>query len=199
MELQTFAGAAQAHPDGRRQRSEQSRLKIVRALTAFIREGEVAPTAEQVADRAQVGLRSVFRHFQDMEYLYREIAQEVDAITRSFLQLKLRSADWRGRVLEMVEIRCRLFEALMPFQIATQVHCHESEFLANAQEQATRLQRELLIQILPKTFLKNQARLDALDLVMSINSWLRLRREQGLSPLQAQRSVLVAVRALIGS
>ena len=187
---------AQATSDGRRLRGEQSRQKIVAALISCIREGVVSPTAEQVADRAEVGLRSVFRHFQDMERLYREIALEVDALTLPYLQRRLKSSDWSGRILEMARIRCELFETLMPFQIATLVHRHESPFLETAQRQAARLQRDLLLHLLPRSVSRDGAWLDALDLTMSINSWLRLRGDQGLGPPQAQRAVLMAVKAL---
>ncbi|MEO8374286.1 MAG: hypothetical protein ABI471_03615, partial [Sphingomonas bacterium] len=53
--------------DGRRRRSETSRDKIVEAMLAIVAEGQITPSAEQVALRAEVGLRSVFRHFKDME------------------------------------------------------------------------------------------------------------------------------------
>ena len=59
--------------DGRRARGHVSRSRIVAAMIELVREGCVAPTAEQVALRADVGLRTVFRHFDDMESLYREI------------------------------------------------------------------------------------------------------------------------------
>ncbi|MBU6156953.1 MAG: TetR/AcrR family transcriptional regulator, partial [Alphaproteobacteria bacterium] len=61
--------------DGRRKRGDQSRRKIVDAMIALVREGEMSPSAAQVAERASVGLRTVFRHFDEMEILYREIAE----------------------------------------------------------------------------------------------------------------------------
>ena len=60
--------------DGRLHRSMATRRKIVTALETLIRAGTLSPTAEQVAVQAQVGLRTVFRHFDDMETLYREIS-----------------------------------------------------------------------------------------------------------------------------
>ena len=60
--------------DGRRRRGLDNRAKIVAALMEIVRSGEVAPGAEQVAARADVGLRTVFRHFQDMDSLYSEVS-----------------------------------------------------------------------------------------------------------------------------
>ena len=60
--------------DGRRRRGEDNRAKIVAAMLEIIHAGEIAPSAELVAQRADVGLRTVFRHFQDMDSLYREMS-----------------------------------------------------------------------------------------------------------------------------
>ncbi|MEL0137982.1 MAG: helix-turn-helix domain-containing protein, partial [Halieaceae bacterium] len=56
--------------DGRRQRSERSQVAIVEAALALMDEGVLVPTAQQIADRAGVGIRSFFRHFTDMDSLF---------------------------------------------------------------------------------------------------------------------------------
>ena len=43
-------------------------------MLELVREGRIAPTAEEVAQRASVGLRTVFRRFKDMESLYAEMS-----------------------------------------------------------------------------------------------------------------------------
>ena len=52
--------------DGRRLRSARSRQAIIDAALALIEEGVLVPTAQQIAARAGVGIRSFFRHFEDM-------------------------------------------------------------------------------------------------------------------------------------
>ena len=56
--------------DGRRLRSDRSRQVIVEAMLQLIDGGNLVPTAQQVADHAKVGIRSVFRHFEDMEAIF---------------------------------------------------------------------------------------------------------------------------------
>ena len=56
--------------DGRRRRARNNRQRIVAAMIELIGEGHITPGAEDVAARAGVGLRTVFRHFNDMESLY---------------------------------------------------------------------------------------------------------------------------------
>jgi len=60
-------------PDGRALRGARNRERIVEALLELVREGELLPTAEQVSQRAGVGTRTVFRHFDDMESLNSEV------------------------------------------------------------------------------------------------------------------------------
>ena len=52
-----------AKVDGRRLRSDRSRQVIVEAMLQLINEGNLVPTAQQIANHAKVGIRSVFRHF----------------------------------------------------------------------------------------------------------------------------------------
>ena len=53
-----------ATTDGRKLRSEDSKRRIVSAMLELVREGKMAPTAEEVANRAEVGLRTVFQAIQ---------------------------------------------------------------------------------------------------------------------------------------
>ena len=63
--------------DGRIRRGTENRKRIQLAFLELLRDGVHSPTAEQVAEKAGVGLRSVFRHFDDMEGLYREIGEAI--------------------------------------------------------------------------------------------------------------------------
>lgn len=57
--------------DGRRERAVASRARILEAMVDLIQAGEVQPSAEAVAVRAGVGVRTVFRLFNDVEGLHR--------------------------------------------------------------------------------------------------------------------------------
>ena len=75
-----------ASADGRRLRSERNRQQIVEAMIELIEAGNPAPSAARVAEEAEVSLRTVFRHFEDMDTLYREIAREMLIRVRPILQ-----------------------------------------------------------------------------------------------------------------
>lgn len=74
-----IAANSAAPIDGRRKRSHSSRAKIVKALLDLVEGGTISPSAAEVAEAAGVGLRSVFRHFDDMESLYREMSDGIEA------------------------------------------------------------------------------------------------------------------------
>ena len=57
---------ARPRVDGRRQRSERTRLSIINAYMALLLEHRDIPTAGQIAARAGVSQRSVFERFDDL-------------------------------------------------------------------------------------------------------------------------------------
>src|SRR3546814_2609872 len=63
--------------DGRRARSRSSHKRIVEAMMELIVGGDLAPSAARVAEEAGIGLRTVFRHFDDMDSLYAEITATI--------------------------------------------------------------------------------------------------------------------------
>ena len=71
--------------DGRRQHSERSRQKILKAMWALMLGGNMDPSAAEIADTADVGLRSVFRHFEDMDSIYRELVFLAEADVTALL------------------------------------------------------------------------------------------------------------------
>ncbi len=186
-------------PDGRINRSIVTRKKIVDALTALVFEGHITPTAEQVAQRADVGLRTVFRHFDDMDSLYREISTDVDAQIQPLLQARLDAPTWQERVLQSIDFRSDIYDRTAAMHLAAQVHRHESAYLAQNLMHSARLQRDLLQRLLPVTVSQDARLLDALDLVLSFEAWIRLRREQGLDAAQAREVMRLGVRALLAT
>ncbi len=191
------APVAQSTSDGRLKRSVATRKKILQALTALTYEGVLSPTAEQVAMRADVGLRTVFRHFDDMDSLYREINTDLELKVQPLLKIRLSGSTWQERVLQSIEIRSDFYESTAAMYLASQVHRHESDFLTQNLMDSARQQRDLLQRLLPAAVAKNSTLLNALDLVLSFETWIRLRREQGLALAQARDVVRLAVMALL--
>ena len=62
-----------AKQDGRNLRSINSQKLIVNACIKLFKAGNLEPTAQQVADESGVGIRTVFRQFDEMENLFKSV------------------------------------------------------------------------------------------------------------------------------
>jgi AcrR family transcriptional regulator len=191
------APAAQPSEDGRRRRGEDNRARIVAAMLDIIHAGDIAPSAEQVAQRADVGLRTVFRHFQDMDSLYREMSVVISRELQAASETPFKSEDWRDRVVELIGRRSWAFEKIGPFLRASAVFRYRSKFLeADNLDFATAL-RAILKRQLPPAVARDQVKVEILDLLLSFETWSRLRREQGLTPKRAREVLEATVRRLL--
>jgi len=180
--------------DGRRRRGEDSRKRIIAAMLDFMREGEVAPGAERVAIRAEVGLRTVFRHFRDMDSLYAEMSRTIEGELSDLASQPLGSGDEAGRLTEIVSRRAEAYERIFPFKHASTAHRHRSDFLARGHARMVANLRQALARDLPDAC-ADPGRMEALDLLLSFEAWSRLRREQGLSRRQAEAVIVEAAAA----
>lgn len=180
---------ARAHRDGRRQRSEASRERIVAAMLELISAGDVTPSADAVAARAGVGLRTVFRHFDNMESLYQQINAAMSAEIRPLAERPLAPGDWKSRLAELIARRIGIFERILPFKIAADIHRHGSPFLAARALEMVREQRASFCAVLPDERRGDPLFLESLDLILSFDTWRRLRKEQKLSRPRARAVV----------
>lgn len=185
--------------DGRRARGVDNRRKIVDALLKLVERGNVDPTAEQVAAAAGVGLRTVFRHFEDLDRLYASISERMTSEIKPILDKPFGAGDWRGRLDELVERRAQVFERLLPFKVAGDAHRHRSPFLTAEHAALVQLQMMTLRSVLPPAIANDKARLAALDLVLSFDAWKRLRHDQGVGVRDAWSALRLAASALTSS
>ncbi|MBX9814665.1 MAG: TetR/AcrR family transcriptional regulator, partial [Sphingomonas sp.] len=107
--------------DGRYARSRATRDKIVTALLDLVREGDVSPSAARVAETAGVGLRTVFRHFDEMDTLYRAMAEAIERQVMPLMLKPFTSEHWRDRLRELTERRIEIYETIMPYRISSSI------------------------------------------------------------------------------
>ena len=171
--------------DGRRARSRSSRAKIVAAMLDLVAGGEVAPSAAQVAEVAGVGLRSVFRHFRDMDALYREMAEAIESQILPILMRPPEGATWQQRLFDIADRRAAIFETIMPYRISANVRRFESAFLMEGYRRQLRLETEALAAHLPDPVRADVEGARGLNVILSFNTWRLLRYDQNLTPQEA--------------
>jgi AcrR family transcriptional regulator len=185
---------AAASGDGRRARSRSSRAKIVAAMLDLVAGGEVAPGAAQVAGVAGVGLRSVFRHFRDMDALYREMAEAIESQILPILMRPPEGATWQQRLFDIAARRATIFETIMPYRISANVRRFESAFLMEGYRRQLRLEAEALAVHLPPAVRADTEGARGLNVILSFNTWRLLRHDQNLAPDEAA----AVVRRMLG-
>jgi TetR/AcrR family transcriptional regulator, regulator of autoinduction and epiphytic fitness len=107
--------------DGRRARGLRTRDAIISALLDLIAGGDIAPTAQRIADRAGVSVRSVYQHFADVEGLYADAAQRTYAWVRETAKDVDQSLPLAKRVDAFVDNRAGTLETLLPFNRAVRL------------------------------------------------------------------------------
>lgn len=171
--------------DGRRERSNRSRDQIVRAMIDLIRAGEMQPAAARVAEKANVGLRTVFRHFEEMETLNREISAIVAAEILPIVEKPFEGKTWRDQLDDLLQRRADIYERIMPLKIAGSLQRFKSPFLMKDYNRFLRMEREGLKRVLPPKIMGDATLFSAIEMATGFQAWRRLRHDQGLSPAEA--------------
>ena len=109
------------------------------------------PTAQQVAECAGVGIRSVFRLFSDMDALYATMNARLLREVRPLLRSGPRAgADLDERVTSLVADRAALFERVAPYMRSTSLHRERSAFLTQEHRKIVRQLRARLLRWIPE-------------------------------------------------
>lgn len=188
---------AETETDGRHQRSARTREAVVEAWLAIMRETGAQPSAQSVAERAQVSLRTVFRLFEDVDTLFASaVAYQVRRVGRLFAPMDA-SGSAAARIEALAERRAELFEEIAPVRrLALSRHGHPTigTWLQRSHDE---LRAQLLVVFtaeldeLPEE--KRRVVVEAIDAATGWPAWDALRREQGLD---VGASVAVVVHTL---
>lgn len=193
------ADKATVESDGRRQRSNRSRDQIVRAMIELVRAGEMQPAAARVAEKANVGLRTVFRHFEEMETLNREISAIVDKEILPIVEKPFLGKTWRDQLEELLQRRADIYERIMPLKIAGSLQRFRSPFLMKDYNRFLRMEREGLKRVLPPKIVNDAVLFSGIEMATGFQAWRRLRHDQGLSPADSLNVArFIIERMLVG-
>ena len=183
--------------DGRRVRRSRSRQRIVDAAVVLATERGLEPTADRVAELAEITPRTVFRHFEDMEALQREIFADFQARTEALRVAYDPQRGWREQLDELVLRRTKIFERYTRHILYSQAMRLNSPVVeADMQAYFLRMRKSLKLR-LPPEFAAKRSAFAAMEAVLGWEMWLRLRRDQKLSIKQATEVVQNLVDALL--
>jgi AcrR family transcriptional regulator len=167
--------------DGRHQRTERSRTALINAALALINEGVLIATAQQIADRAEVGIRTFFRHFDDMATL----AEAVNLSIRDNYEAIALGGDRSGtieqRIQRAVEHRADVYEQNYNVILSTLAQRWRLDIVKKNYARNQRGLRKDLDSWLPELKKITTEQREAVDAISSFDMWHRLRDHQDLS------------------
>lgn len=186
--------AREAGVDGRTRRAMRSREAIAVALFELVGEGWLQPTAQQVAERAGVGIRTVFRHFDDMDGLYALVDQRIEADAAELIYGGVPEGPIDARCRELIGRRVALFEKIGPYKRCGNLYRWRSDYLQARHARLVRDLRSDLVRWLPQLESAADDVVGAFDLACSFEAWDRLRTDQRLG---RERARAVVERTLV--
>ena len=201
----TPAAAAAPSPgdvDGRRLRRDRNRDAVVQALLALYREGNLDPSADEIATRSGVSARSVFRYFDDVEDLANA------AITHQLMDvahlLPLTCPPDRPlaeRIAAVAQQRAALYEAIFPVALVSRLRAPFNRAVAarlaqNRAEMRAQVANLFRAELAALPDGAAARRLAAADTLASYETWSLWRTDQGLSAADAEATMADALTCL---
>ena len=160
----------------------------------LVGKGDVSPSAARVAEVAGVGLRSVFRHFDDMDELYREMGEVIEAQVMPIILQSPFGTNWKEKLFDIADKRSKVFETILPYRISASLKRFQSPYLMLDYRRMLRLESESIEAHLPTTAKVDVAGARGLNVILSFQTWRLLRHDQELSVEDAK----AVVRRLLG-
>ena len=183
--------------DGRHARKTRTAEAILSALHALLEEGVSEPTASQIAERADVAVRSIGQHFRSREHLLLALAAFHAGRVPEPAPLNL-SLPFDDRLSQFVAARCQALEHSATMRKAAREGARGSKAIARALGEVIRRRRDELRRAFAAELKGKPEWLTVCaELLASGSTWDALRHEQHLSLSAAQQVVLQALRHLL--
>ncbi len=189
--------------DGRIARSVRTREAVVDALLELLNEGDLQPTAQRIAQRANVSLRLVFHHFEDLETIYTEVQRrQIERTAPMFHPAISPAGPLTKRVTELVAQRTRILEFISPVRRHAVLRAPFAPTIAKLLAGAREMARDQVAEVFERELnampvAERRDVLNALAVAMSWEAWEFMRRQQGQSEADARRVMERTVRALL--
>jgi AcrR family transcriptional regulator len=184
--------------DGRTRRREQNREAVLDALVELFEQGDYQPTADEIAERAGISPRSLFRYFDDVDDLARAAIERELHTAAPLIALDVDpTAPLAQRITEVVASRLRLYEAVAPTARAARACAHRNRTVAAQLQKRRTLFRQQLAEAFAPEVGAHPWKLAAVDVLCSFESVELLRRDQGLSRARTVGALTDALEAIL--
>jgi len=189
-------------PDGRARRRVHSYERAVDALLDLLEAGNAAPTAQEIAARSGISVRTVFRLTEDIETLHAAAVTRQMERTAHLYEPLMAEGPVSARVRRLVENRRSVFEAIAPVRRVADRLAAGSQRIADGvalhhlvlRTQVAELFETTLASMPPS---RRVVALDAADVAAGWETWDLLRRTRGLGPPAAAKVVATLLQGVL--
>lgn len=186
--------------DGRKLRREQNREAVIISLLALFRDGVYQPGTAEIAAKAGLSPRSLFRYFDDFDDLLRAAADRQVTLALPLTGVGAEPDDpTASKIRAVVGARAMLYEEIGPSARALRAAAPRRPALA-----------ALLVR--NRAYLRGQIRevfaaelaqadrdvLPALQIMCSFEAYELLRYDQAMSADQARAALVAGIESLLG-
>jgi TetR/AcrR family transcriptional regulator of autoinduction and epiphytic fitness len=187
--------------DGRLARSLRTRTHIIQAAVTLIDDGDVHPATGDVAVLAGVSLRTLFRHFGDIEGLFCEVAYQQASRYEELIPLLPPNGPVDSRILATCHQRRELFELIGPvLRVAQDKTDGSARFNQVLAQHRARLHQQLTRTLGPEIDAHGsevKVRLETLTVATGWRNWNMLRLDIGHSAASAERLLVFTVSCVL--
>ena len=188
--------------DGRRLRRALNREAVVDALLDLYSEGNLRPGTNEIAERAGISPRSLFRYFEDADDLAGEAVTRQLGRSMPLLPLAVGpAAPFDARVAALVDQRLRLFTTLGQAALVARLRAPFQPRLAQSLREGRRFLRGQVRTLFAPELTtmaddEAEAALAAADVLTGFESYHLLTCDHGLA-VEAMRSILITALTVL--
>jgi AcrR family transcriptional regulator len=191
--------------DGRRLRRDRNREAVVQALLELYRAGNLTPSTDEIAQRAGISARSLFRYFEDVDTLVRTAVERQQEHLATFYEVSARpDQPLEERIERFVTDRARLLDAMGPVgQLARSIAPRQPRVAAELGRIRAVLRSQLVdvfgTELAEVPAGERDVVLASLDVACSWEARQLLRQDQRLGKAAAARATALAIHRLLGA
>lgn len=183
--------------DGRRLRSQRCKQSILDACEHLMLEGVLVPTAQIISDRAEVPIRTFFRHYPDMETLFHAVDEAMKPEYGRFFKETNLEGSLSERIASLVEMYAKSWELNKAVLKSTKAQLWRYEVLRDNYARVNRNVRKDLAKRIPELKEESSEIREVVEALISFEMWERLREHQKLSRAKSIRIIRQSVELIL--
>ena len=162
-----------------------------------MREGNLVPTAQMISDRADVPIRTFFRHYPDMEALFNAVDDAIKPEYQRIFQETESVGTLSERIASAVELHAKSWEQNKSVIKSTKAQLWRYQALRDNYARVNRNLRKDLIKRIPELQEVGVNTREIVDALTSVEMWERLREYQKLSRAKSIRIIQQSIELIL--